>query len=93
MEKTTVGVKLEPAIRKRLRALGKSKQRSTHWLMKEAIQRYLDEEEEQERAKQETLERWERYEATGKAVSNADVTGWLKSWGTEKEKPWPKRGG
>jgi predicted transcriptional regulator len=90
MEKTTVGVKLEPELRKRLKDLGKQRSRSTHWLMKEAIRRFLEDEEAAERAKMETFERWSRFEATGKYVENEDVTSWLKSWGSAREKPWPK---
>lgn len=90
MEKTTVGVKLEPGLRKRLRALGKQRSRSTHWLMKDAIQRYLEEEEAAERAKAETLERWARFEESGAHVSDDAVTGWLKSWGSTREKSCPK---
>ncbi len=90
MEKTTVGVKLESELRKRLKALGKQRSRSTHWLMKDAIRRYLEEEEAAERAKLETMERWTRFEKTGEHVSDDAVTGWLKSWGAPREKPCPK---
>lgn len=90
MEKTTVGVKLEAELRKRLKALGKQRSRSTHWLMKDAIRRYLEEEEATERAKVETLERWMRFEKTGEHVADNAVAGWLNTWGRQKEKSCPK---
>ena len=45
-EKANMAVKLEANLRDRLKALGVAKQRSTHWLMKEAIGRYVEIEEE-----------------------------------------------
>ena len=45
------GVKLEPAVKSRLEELGKLKQRSMHWLMKEAISQYLEHEEATEKLK------------------------------------------
>jgi predicted transcriptional regulator len=42
---TTVGVKLDDETRDRLKNLGEVKQRSVHWLMREAIQDYIEKEE------------------------------------------------
>ncbi|MBI2840431.1 MAG: hypothetical protein HYX75_19100 [Acidobacteria bacterium] len=86
---TTMGVKIDAEIRDRLKALGKLKQRSPHWLMCQAIVRYLEEEEAVQRRKKETLERWERYEATGRHVRNDVVMKWLKTWGTRRESKCP----
>jgi predicted transcriptional regulator len=45
--------------------------------MRTAIQDYLEREEQYEREKQEDMERWERYQLTGKAVSHETATEWL----------------
>jgi predicted transcriptional regulator len=45
--------------------------------MRTAIEQYLDREERYEREKQEDLERWTRYQATGHAVSHEDASQWL----------------
>lgn len=58
---TTMGVKLDDSVRERLKLLGATKDRSPHWLMKQAIQEYLAREETYEREKQEDLERWQRH--------------------------------
>jgi hypothetical protein len=42
---TTMGVKLDSELRERLKALGTLKQRSVHWLMREAIREYIEREE------------------------------------------------
>ncbi len=69
----TMGVMLDEEIRTRLKKLGEVKQRSPHWLMKEAIHRYLDTEERYEREKAKDLERWQRYLDTGTAIPHEDV--------------------
>jgi len=85
----TMGVKLDPELRERLKALGNLRQRSVHWLMREAIREYVEREETVERHDRETLERWKRYEATGEYVENEAVMAWLDSWGTGEEVECP----
>jgi len=70
----TVGVKLDSDTRNRLRQLGYAKDRSTHWMMKEAIAHYLDVEERYEREKEEDNARWQRYVDTGQAIRHEAVT-------------------
>ena len=73
MGTTTVGVKLDPETRSRLKELGRLRDRSTHWLMKEAIARYIEDEERYEREKAEDAARWESYVETGRAISHEEV--------------------
>ena len=84
-------VKLEPQIKVRLERLGKIKERSAHWLMQEAIARYLDDEEYQEQLNQETLNRWQEA-GQGKIVSHKAVSEWLNTWGTDAEQDRPACG-
>ncbi len=84
-------VKLDIGIKDRLDRLGQTKHRSPHWLMKEAITRYIEEEELKEQLIQETLTRWQEAE-TGKTVSHQSVSQWLDTWGTDKETQRPPCG-
>ncbi|OGU10787.1 MAG: hypothetical protein A2075_06290 [Geobacteraceae bacterium GWC2_58_44] len=84
-----MGIKLPLAERERLKTLAALKNRSSHWLAKEAISQYLDREEAAERFKQDTISRWEEYRSTGKAVPNDEVLEWLDSWGSDKEHKAP----
>jgi predicted transcriptional regulator len=86
---TSRAVKLDEEIYNRLKVLGEARRRSPHWLMKEAIQQFLEREEEAEHIRQDTLERWARFEATGEAVSHEAVDAWLETWGTEREGKCP----
>lgn len=84
-------VKLDSDTRDRLERLGELKHRSPHWLMKEAITRYLEQEEYNERLNQETLARWQEAEK-GKVVSHQAVSKWLDTWGTDEESDRPPCG-
>ncbi len=77
--KATVGVKLEEETRNRLKMLGLAKKRSPHWMMKEAIQEYLDREEAVERERREDMERWEQYVNTGEHITQEEMAAWFDS--------------
>lgn len=80
------GVKLDPELKGRLERLSELKDRSTHWLMKQAIERYIIIEEHAEALKKETLRRWEEEAELNDTVSNSEVMSWLDTWGEEKDK-------
>ena len=89
--KANMAVKMEPALRKRLQALGDVKRRTPHWLMCEAIRLYVEHEEQVEQARAEARERLARYDATGEYVADVDVQAWLKTWGAPRERSAPTR--
>lgn len=84
-----LGVRIDDEMEQRLSALAERTQRSKSYHAKEAIRRYIEQEEAQERIKQDTLSRWETYQETGEGVSDDAVMEWLDSWGEEDEKPCP----
>ena len=90
MSKTTMGVKLDEVTRQRLKALAEARRRSAHWLMKEAINQYLDREEQIEWRNREADEAWDEYQLTGTFVSQEAMEAWLDSWGTDQEGPCPE---
>jgi predicted transcriptional regulator len=83
-----VTIKLDADTKDKLNRLSKAKARSPHWLMKKAIDNYVEKEEAQEKLRQETLARWTEAELD-KVVSNDEVVSWLESWGTKEEKERP----
>lgn len=76
MAKPTVALRLDTQTQDRLKALGQRRDRSPHYLMKEAVEKYLSEEEALENERDLMRARWERYELTGEAVSHEDVKAW-----------------
>lgn len=78
-------VKLEPKVAEQLQNLGKSKDRSTHWLMKQAINEYVKKEECKASLRQETLARWQEAEHN-EIFSQEQISKWLDHW-QNQEKP------
>ncbi len=60
-----VSVKLDDDMRQRIQALAESKQRSAHWIMREAIRGYVEKEEARRRFDEHTLASWQHYQETG----------------------------
>ena len=85
-----VSVKLDSDIRDRIEQLAATRRRSAHWLMREAIQQYIEREEKREAFRQDTLKAWEEFQTTGLHATEEEVDTWLASWGTDDELPVPK---
>jgi len=86
---TSKAVKLDEAIYDRLKNLAETRQRTPHWLMKEAIRQFLEREEAAEQIRLDTLQRLAQLEADGKVISHEVVDEWLATWGTENEGQCP----
>ncbi|MBI3515487.1 MAG: ribbon-helix-helix protein, CopG family [Proteobacteria bacterium] len=74
---TTTSLKLDPKIKTRLKKLAKARQRSSHWLMREAIEQYVSREEQREQFRRDALAAWAEYQATGQHVTAAEADAWL----------------
>lgn len=86
----TQGIKLDDETKERLKALGEARQRSPHWLMRQAIRDFLEREEKVEREKREDLERWQNYQLTGKAIDHDTAKTWLTALIEGKSTSIPK---
>ena len=80
-----IAVKLEIDIRKRMKRLAESRQRTTHWIMKEAIQQYVEREEKREVFRQDAIKAWEEYQLTGLHASFEEADTWLAKLETGKD--------
>lgn len=76
--KSTTSIKLEDDLRDRLNHLAAIRQRSAHWLMRQAIGEFVDREERRERFKRDAEEAWEDYQATGLHLTGEEVEAWLE---------------
>ena len=83
-------IKLDDELKGRVQHLAEARRRSAHWIMREAIAQYVDREETRERLRQETVQAWEEFKATGRHATAEEVDKWLSSWGTEDELPAPE---
>ena len=76
MGTSTIGLRLSEETKKRLDALSKIRDRTPHYLMKTAVERFLDIEEAIEVERDLVRARWHSFELTGEATSHADVQRW-----------------
>ena len=81
---------LDPKTQLRLERLAESRQQSPHLIMNAALLQYLEREEKSERLRQDTLDAWDEYQATGLHVTGEEVVAWLETWGDENELPAPE---
>ncbi len=83
-------IKLDMDTKTRLQRLATSRQRSTHWLMQEAIRQYLEREEQLAQFRDEMQTAWDDYQDTGLHVTGKEVFAWMETWFTDSEAPTPK---
>lgn len=72
-----LSVKLDPEVRERVKRLAEARRRSPHWLLREAIQQYVDREEKREAYRNDAEQAWEEYQATGRHVTFEEADAWL----------------
>ncbi len=83
-------IKLDDELKGRVQQLAGLRQRSPHWIMREAIKEYVGREEARERFKQEALASWTAYQETGRHLTGQEARAWLNTWGTETETELPE---
>lgn len=83
-------IKIDDELKGRIQHLAELRQRSAHWLMREAIVQYIEREEARESFKQEALASWAAYQETGQHLTGQETREWLNTWGTEAEVEPPK---
>jgi len=82
----TLSVRLKPETKKRLARLAKASGRSSNFLISDAVESYVA---DQERMLGE-IRQAERQVRSGHFVRHEDMKAWLLSWGTDRELPPPK---
>ncbi|HWR76286.1 MAG TPA: CopG family ribbon-helix-helix protein [Thiobacillus sp.] len=84
-----VAIKIDEDTRARIKRLAEARQRSSHWMMLEAIRQYVEREEKREAYRQDGINAWNEYQATGLHVTGDEVIEWLDTWGEENEQAAP----
>ena len=86
-----VAIKLDNEIRERVKRLADARQRSSHWLMREAISQYVEREERRESFREDAMRAWQEYQATGLHVTAEEADAWLAKLeqGQDIEPPKP----
>lgn len=76
---STTSIKLAPDVKARVQRIAAARRRTPHWIMREAVEQYLEREEKRERFRRETRTAWEDYQATGLHLTAAEADAWLAS--------------
>ena len=83
-------IKIDEEMKNRIERLAGLRQRSPHWIMREAIAQYVAREEARESFKQEALASWRAYQETGRHLTGQEVRAWLNTWGSEGVQATPE---
>jgi len=86
----TTSLKLDSATRERVHRLAAARRRSPHWVMREAVEQYVEREEKRERLRQDALAAWAEYQTTGLHVTAQDADAWLAKLEAGKRAVIPK---
>ena len=73
----TTSLKLDSRTKKRVQQLASVRRRTPHWLMREAIEQYVEREEKREQLRQDALAAWTHYQTTGLHVTAEEADAWL----------------
>jgi len=73
---STTSLKLDPEMKARIQRLAEARRRTSHWIMREAIDEYVSKQEKREQFRLDTLASWEHYETTGLHVTDKEMDQW-----------------
>lgn len=85
-----VAIKIDAEIKERVRRLADARKRTPHWLMREAIHQFVEREEKRETFRQDAINAWNEYQATGQHVSMAEADAWLANLEAGKDAEPPE---
>jgi predicted transcriptional regulator len=84
-----LSIKLEVSDRDRIRALAAYKNRTPHFIMKEAVQNYLEQEEAQQRFVAAAAASRSHYKKTGLHITHEEFSSWVDQLQNNSKEPAP----
>ena len=85
----STSIKIDDEMKMRVQRLAGLRQRSAHWILREAISQYVEREESRESFKQEAIASWVAYQETGEHLTGKETQEWLSKWGSVDEAELP----
>jgi predicted transcriptional regulator len=74
---STTSLKLDSELKERVQRLASARRRSAHWIMREAVEQFVDREEKRERFREDALAAWAHYQSTGLHATAEEADAWL----------------
>lgn len=91
MPRTAVtSLKLDTETKARVQRLAVSRRRTPHWILREAVEQYVEREEAREQLRQDALAAWQHYQETGLHLTEAEADRWLAKLESGKRAAPPK---
>ena len=87
---STTSLKLDSAMKQRVHRLAAARRRSPHWVMREAVEQYVEREEKREQLRQDALAAWAGYRTTGLHLTAEEADAWLAKLEAGKRAVIPK---
>jgi predicted transcriptional regulator len=87
---STTTLKLDSAMKERVHQLASARRRSPHWVMREAVEQYVEREEKREQLRQDALAAWASYQTTGLHLTAEEADAWLAKLEAGKRAAIPK---
>ncbi len=87
---STTSVKLDSGTKERVQRLAAARRRSPHWVMREAIEQYVEREEKREQFREQALAAWNHYQTTGHHATAEEADAWLARLEAGKDAAPPK---
>jgi predicted transcriptional regulator len=87
---STATLKLDRSIKERIGRLASARRRTPHWLMREAVEQYVEREEQREKLRQDALAVWTDYHTTGLHLTAEEADAWLAKLEAGKRTAIPK---
>lgn len=82
-------LKIDDELKDRIRNLASTRDRSAHWIMREAIRQYVDREEARDGFLRDATAAWHDYSETGLHITGDEALDWLSTWGKADERTQP----
>lgn len=73
----TASLKLDSELKERVQRLALARRRSAHWVMREAVELYVEREEKREQFRAAALSAWSDYQANGLHATAEEADAWL----------------
>lgn len=77
MPTPSTSLKLDPAIKERVQRLASARRRTPHWILREAVEQYVEREEKREQLRENARAAWAHYQATGLHITAEEADAWL----------------
>jgi predicted transcriptional regulator len=87
---STTSLKLDSAIKERIQRLAAARRRSPHWVMREAVEQYVEREEKREQLRNDVLAAWADFQTTGVHLTAKEADAWLAKLEAGKRPAMPK---